>query len=129
MAPQGSHTDAADPVSVVRRARRGRVHLRRAGGGEISGRPGLALRRGVGRVPLRSRQPEGPVRGAVGAHARLPPLVRRRPGHGDSRALTRRGRATWHVTTRDVQEPALWFRFAGVDYRGREGETLAAALV
>jgi sarcosine oxidase subunit alpha len=41
----------------------------------------------------------------VGAHARLPPLVRQRPGH------------------------ELKFTFAGTEYEGREGETLAAALV
>ena len=46
-------------------------------GDRLPGRPGRALRRGVGAVPLLPRQPEGRVRRAVGAHARLPPLVRR----------------------------------------------------
>ena len=46
-------------------------------------RPGGALRRGVGEVPVLPRQPEGRVPRALGAHARLPPLVRAHPRHGD----------------------------------------------
>ena len=59
--------------------------LRRPGGHRLPGRPGGALRRGVGRVAVRPRQPEGALRGAVGAHAGLPALVRRRPRHGHAR--------------------------------------------
>ena len=49
-----------------------------AGRDRVPGRPGRALRRGVGAVALLPRQPEGRVRRAVGAHARLPALVRGR---------------------------------------------------
>ena len=37
-------------------------------------------RRGMVDVPLRPRQPQGPLQGALGAHARLPALVRNRSG-------------------------------------------------
>src|SRR5437762_3829320 len=90
---------------MVRRARRGRVLVRRAGADRLSGRTGGRLRRGVRAVPVRARQPARPLPGALGAHTRLPALVRARAGH------------------------AVRFRFAGTEYEGREGETLAAALV
>src|SRR5437762_5285047 len=90
---------------MVRRARRGRVLVRRAGADRLSGRTGGRLRRGVRAVPVRARQPARPLPGALGAHTRLPALVRARAGH------------------------AVRFRFAGVEYEGRGGETLAAALV
>ena len=43
--------------------------------------PARAVGREVGRVPVRPRQHPGSVRGAVGARARLPPLVQRDPRH------------------------------------------------
>ena len=84
--------------------------LRRPGRRRLPGRPGGAVRRAVGAVPVRPRQPEGRVRRALGAHARLPALVRRRPRHGH-------------------HEIDVRFTFAAIEYEGRAGETLAAALV
>src|SRR6184192_3652689 len=59
----------------------------------------------MGAVPVPARQPARPLPGALGAHTRLPALVRAGAGH------------------------AVRFQFAGTEYEGREGETLAAALV
>ena len=78
-----SPTDAADPLPVVRRARRDRVLATAA-------RPTSPTRPTRRRSPTRSGpqflffrdNPKGALRGAVGAHARLPPLVRPRPRHG-----------------------------------------------
>src|SRR3977135_3924209 len=106
MVPRGWRTDAAHPVPVVRRTRPGRVLVRRSGAGRLPGRALGAFRRGLVAIPFLPRQPEGPLHRALGAHARLPPLVRPRQGHD-----------------------AVRFIFAGVEYEGREGETLAEALV
>ena len=62
-------------------------------------------------MAVRPRQPEGALRRALGAHPGLPALVRPRPRH------------------RHPRDRAMRFTFAGVEYEGREGETLAAALV
>src|SRR4051794_37609043 len=77
-------TDAADPVPVVRRPRGDRVLLRRPGGGRLSARSVGADRRAVGGVPVLPRQPEGAVPRALGAHARLPAVVRPDARHGDA---------------------------------------------
>ena len=83
----------------------------------------------VGGVPLRPRQPEGRVRRALGAHARLPALVRPRPRHRDERDLGRAGCGCRAGGRPDRPVAAIGFEFDGRSIAGFEGDTLASALV
>ena len=72
---------AADPVPALRAPRRDRIQVRRPGRHRLPEGPGRPDRRGVGRVPVPARQPQGLVPRALGPHRRLPALVRHHPRH------------------------------------------------
>src|SRR5436305_950314 len=121
-------TDAAHPLSLVRSARRGRVPLRRAGRRCLSRRPRAAVRPRVEPLPVLSRQSARRLAGAVGAPARLPPLVHRRPRHrfprvqgGFVRRLSEGGAIDRSRT--------LTLRWDGRELPAHPGDTLASALL
>ena len=104
---------------------------------DVPGRPRRALRRGVGRLPVHARQPEGRVPRALVPHGGLPPLVQRRPEHGDLRVPRRlpRRRGAAGVRRLEAGGPGWTGRTDAVpvrrraSYEGFEGDTLASALL
>src|SRR3984885_12594227 len=136
--------DAANPMSVVWRARRNRVSLSRRcqpAAPERRCRPG-----GVQRLCLRAQKSARLASGVVAARRRLPPAAETGASHPDARDPLRRhgagsalaaagtgalmqgpGRIAEGLLT-DAQRP-LGFRFDGQSMQGLAGDTLASALL
>ena len=137
--PRSFH--AAHQLPLVRAPRGGRVPLRRTGARRLPDRHGGAVRRRVGRVPLLPGQPQGPLRRALVALGRLPPVVQRHPRHRDPpvarRLPPRRAEAgdlmssTFRLpeggrVDRDARLPSP---STAETYQGLRGDTLASALL
>ena len=82
------------PVPVVRAARRDRVPYGGQAGPDYPADPEAAVGRGVGRLPVHARQPEGTVRGTLVSTPRVPAVVQRRAGHRDPPVRRRRTGST-----------------------------------
>src|SRR6202035_2727326 len=133
---------AADQMSLLRRAPRARIQLRRPGASGAGGRSGRAVRSGVGLISLYAPQPQGRARGALAPRARLRALLQcaaRYHDRPDTRDLPRRrapaearclvsGYRTESGGLIDRTRP-LRFRFDGRALQGFAGDTLASALL
>ena len=105
-------------------------------GSVVPGRPRGAVRRGVGRLPVHARQPEGRLRRALVHAAGLPALVQRRARHGDRRdPRSGSARRRRHETPRaggDADRPVdapLSFTFDGRERPGSRATRWRSALL